>query len=138
MVDDKLSAQFTGPISDARQRCNQMNGHIWTPRGNLSDSLFTSSEIRWTGSVRYNITHLMREDGIIFEPKPSYLLVTPPVVVVKLANNTFTTTNHLQLDEDIVNRCLCVNYKKAIFYLLKIVILFLAASSVAWFFLTQN
>ena len=75
-----------------------MNGHIWTPRGDLSDRLFTDSEIRWTGSVRYNRTHLMREDGVIFEPEPNYLLDTPSEVVAKLANNKLTMTNHLQLD----------------------------------------
>ena len=139
MVDGNLSAQFTGTISTARQRCNHMNGHIWTPRGDLSDRLFTDSEIRWTGSVRYNRTHLMREDGVIFEPEPNYLLDTPSEVVAKLANNKLTMTNHLRLHGEIVDRCLCVNHTKASFFLTMAFILILLVtvmSSVALFFLT--
>ena len=112
-----VSTKFTDSAPEAQEHCKQMGGTIWTPRGNLSDTLFEESNTVWTGSVRYNRTHLLREDGIIFEPMPSYLEDTPAIVVAKLANEKITMTNHEQLDGDIVNRCLCVNHQKASLFL---------------------
>ena len=45
------------------------------------------------------------------------LNLTLPVVVANLANNKFTMTNHLRFDGEVLDKCLCVNYTKASFFL---------------------
>ena len=45
------------------------------------------------------------------------LNLTPAVVVANLANNKFTMTNHLRFDGEVLDKCLCVNYTKALFFL---------------------
>ena len=130
---NNVSTKFTDSAQEAQDHCKQMGGKIWTPRGNLSETLFEESNAVWTGSVRHNRTHFLREDGIIFEPKPSYLEDTPAIVVAKLANEKITMTNHEQLDGNIVNRCLCVNYHKASLFLATVFTIILVLTIISAF-----
>ena len=130
---NNVSTKFTDSAQEAQDHCKQMGGKIWTPRGNLSETLFEESNAVWTGSVRHNRTHFLREDGIIFEPKPSKLEDTPAIVVAKLANEKITMTNHEQLDGNIVNRCLCVNYHKASLFLATVFTIILVLTIISAF-----
>ena len=51
------------------EKCSSLNASIWTPRDDISINLFDTSEMIWTGSTRFNQTHLMREDGYVFRAK---------------------------------------------------------------------
>ena len=90
--DKQLMGPFNSHIdgkSEVQEKCSSLNASIWTPRDDISINLFDTSEMIWTGSTRFNRTHLMREDGYVFRAKVFHYEETPGLLSLSFKPRRF-------------------------------------------------